>query len=135
MHGTDLGDILSALFSFRASASVPLICAVATALIYAYKGKPWVGGAFLGFFLGPFGVFIALVSGGWPRGHRRVYVPQPLPRMRTYTEPTPRPKVEYRLPGRCPHCNGPIHRQQIQSGTVKCFYCGAQVEATPLQVA
>ena len=133
--GTDLGEIISTLFSFGASVGLPTVCAVAAALIYAYKGKSWVGGAFLGFFLGPLGVFIALMSGGRRHQPQRVYAPQPAmpPQMNTYTVPTP-PKVKYQLPGRCPHCNGLVHRQQIQSGTATCYYCGAIVAAMPVQM-
>jgi hypothetical protein len=137
MNGTEFGDILARLFSSSASRAVPLVCAVAAALIYAYKGKPWVGGAFLGFFLGPLGVFIAVVSGGWTHCRRPAYAPRPMamPRMTPYTPPTPpppAPRIEYRFPGNCPHCNGPIHKRQNGAKSIACFYCGAQVEATPV---
>jgi len=60
-----------------------------------------------------------------------------LPQMRTATvpayAPSP-PRVEYRLPGRCPHCNAPVHRQELQSPYTTCIYCGSQLEATTITV-
>ena len=118
-----------------ASMSTTLVFAVIAALIYASKGKSWVGGACLGFFMGPLGVFIALVSSG--PGPKQGYKPQPmtLPEMRTATVPgyaPASPKTEYRLPGRYPHCNAPVHHQELHSPYTTCPYCGSQIEATPV---
>jgi hypothetical protein len=111
-----------------------LIFAVIAALIYAHKGKSWIGGAFLGFFLGPLGIFIALMTAG--SGPKRAYAPQQmtLPKMYTVAHASPPARVEYRLPGRCPHCNGPVHRQELHSPYTSCPYCGSQIEATPVPV-
>jgi len=134
MLDIDFAKALEQILGLAASAGTPVVCAVVAALIFAAKGKPWTGGAALGFFLGPLGVIIALVTGG----KKRSYSPQPVtvPQMTTYAPLSgvpPTPKTHYRLPGRCPHCNGPLHRQKLESISATCFYCGAQVEGVPVQ--
>ena len=128
-------DIFDNVFKVGASMGTTLVFAVIAGLIYAAKGKPWFGGACLGFFLGPLGVFIALVSSG--SGAKESYQPQQmtLPKMRTATVPSYAPSLpgaQYRLPGRCPHCNAPVHGQELHSPYTTCPYCGSQIEATPV---
>ena len=53
-------DLFDNVFRAGASMGTTLVFAVIAALIYAHKGKPWIGGACLGFFLGPLGILIAL---------------------------------------------------------------------------
>ena len=103
MESFDLGDLIGSLAGVT-GASVQLICAAICAAIYAAKGKPWVGGAFMGFFLGPFGVFVAIVSGGWDHRHklRPAYVPQTVPAS------PPRPSNTYALPLQTTHCSAEI---------------------------
>ncbi len=126
------------IFKIGASLGTPVVCAIIAGLIYAAKGKPWSGGAALGFFLGPFGIFIALVTGGKSgrRKSRQVYTPQPVtvPQMSAYATPTSTPSsiTEYRLPGRCPHCNAPVHKQKMNSPYTSCLYCGSQIAAAPV---
>jgi len=113
-----------------------LICASFAAIIYAYDGRSWRRGALLGFFLGPFGVLIARLTVG--KEGQRASVPQPatLPQMHTHTPSKctpPEPKTEYQLSGRCPYCNGPVHRRQGMAESVQCSYCGAQLEGMPVE--
>jgi hypothetical protein len=142
MNGSEIGQAIRALFSFGSAVGVQVVCALICAAIFYLKGKSPVGGAFLGFFLGPFGVFIAVVSGPWPKGrwgtssHR---APQPPP-AEVYTAPRPSnvyvpqapapPKRTYRLPDRCPNCNGPLHRKEAEASSVTCWYCGSNVEGS-----
>lgn len=100
-----------------------LACAVLAALIYAYRGKPWIGGAILGFFLGPFGLFVAFLTAGRSSGPVRTYTPSP-----TATPPQLAPRRTYEMPGRCPHCNGPVHQHRSEQAWTTCFYCGAHIE-------
>jgi hypothetical protein len=132
---SDLGDALAALISFGGSLGLQIVCAVAAAAILTYKGRSWIGGAFLGFFLGPFGVLIALAMGGWPGKSRPTSVP-PTSTHSTAGNSIPAPparRVEYLLPSQCPHCSGPVHRRRLQSNPVRCFYCGSPIEATPVR--
>lgn len=122
------GDIFESIGSIGASVGVQLICALIAAAIMSGKGKPWLAGAFLGFFLGPIGVFIAFFvanSGSRPR-RSYVYTPQ------ASTPPPSKPNRTYRLPGRCPHCNGPVHAREASGPSATCWYCGAEIEATPI---
>ena len=131
----DWADLFGNVFRVGASMGTTLVFAVIAALIYAHKGKPWIGGACLGFFLGPLGIFIALATSG--TGSKGAYTPQSmtLPKMRVATgpayAPSP-PRVAYRLPGRCPHCNGPVHQQELHSPYSTCPYCGSQIEAASM---
>ena len=125
------------MFRIGASMGTTLVCALIAALIYAHKGKSWTGGAALGFFMGPLGIFIALMTAN--AGPKKAYAPQPmtLPKMRAYNGPVhtqPPRRVEYRLPGRCPHCNAPVHQQELHSPYASCPYCGSQIEAASLPV-
>ncbi len=143
MNGWDLEEIIRTLFGVGASVGVQVICALIAAAIYAAKGKSWVGGALLGFFLGPLGVFIAIVSGPWQRGPRQMPrpMPPPPPPANTYVPPrptnvyvpSPQPRrTTYRLPGRCPNCNGPLHQRDADARSVTCWYCGSLIDGTPV---
>lgn len=135
MESFDLGELIGGIFGVSASFAVQVACAAICAAIFAAKNKSWVGGALLGFFLGPLGVFIAFVSGGWGQRTRRVYTPSPAPSplpprpTNTYAPPPAR-QVSYRFPGRCPNCNGPLHKKTVQSRSVSCWYCGSLIEGT-----
>jgi hypothetical protein len=122
------GEILESIGSIGASMGVQLICALIAAAIMSGKGKPWLAGAFLGFFLGPIGVFIAFfVANSGPRPRRSyAYTPQ------ASTVPARKQSRTYRLPGRCPHCNGPVHAREASQPSASCWYCGAEIEATPV---
>lgn len=131
----DWADTFGKLFSVGASMGTTLIFAAIAALIYASKGKSWVGGACLGFFMGPLGILIALMTSG--SGSKQAYTPQhmTLPKMRTATVPgyaPSSPQTKYRLPGRCPHCNAPVRHQGLHSPYTTCPYCGSQIEATEI---
>ncbi len=123
------GRILSLMFSVGAQ----LVWALIAALIFAAKDKSWFSGAVLGFFLGPFGVLIALFVSA--DRSKQIYAPQPdtsIPTAHTVASLQPQfaPKpVEYRLPGRCPNCNAPLKPQTLQSPYAVCMYCGSQIEA------
>ena len=128
-----VGDLFENLFTVGASMGTTLIFALIAGAIYAAKGKPWFGGACLGFFMGPLGIFIALMTSG--SGSTHGYKPQQmtLPKMSTATVPVSSgyvPRSEYRLPGRCPHCNAPVRQQELNSPYGSCVYCGSQIEAT-----
>ena len=60
MESLDLGELIGGIFGVSASFAVQIACTAICAAIFAAKGKSWVGGAFLGFFLGPLGIFIAV---------------------------------------------------------------------------
>ena len=135
----EFGEIIGTLVGWGTSVGVQIVCAAAAALIYAYRGKSWVGGAFLGFFLGPFGILIALATGGRGKRPAQAYRPQDMspPRM-TGAAPMPQPpapqppalpEAEYRLPDRCPHCNAPLARHRPGARSVRCFYCGSTIDA------
>lgn len=135
--GLDFAELFENITRVGASVGMQVVCAVIAALIYAYKGKSWAGGAALGFFMGPFGVFIALVtSGNTTAGkNKQVYAPETtnsIPQMRMVESPitpsSPKP-VQYKLPSRCPSCNAPMHPQELHSPYTSCAYCGSQVEA------
>jgi hypothetical protein len=139
METLDLGDIIRSMFSFGASIGVQIACAAIAAGIFAYKGKSWMGGAALGFFLGPLGVFIAFVSGPWPNQsqNRPAPAPPPAPMSGSPPRPTnvytaPPDRVEHRFPDRCPSCNGPVHKRTSTDSSVQCSYCGANIEGTPI---
>lgn len=123
-----LADIFESIGSIGASLGVQLICALIAAAIMLGKGKPWLAGAFLGFFLGPIGVLITFfVANSSPRPRRSyVYAPH------APAAPAPRSSRTYRLPGRCPHCNGPVHAREATGPSATCWYCGAEIEATPV---
>jgi hypothetical protein len=144
MESLDLGELFGGLLGVT-SVSAQFVCAVLCAVIFAAKGKSWVGGACLGFFLGPLGVFIAIVSGGWDQRPRRAYVPQFAPMLpprptNTYTPPTPQPtnaftlpsSPTHRFPGRCPNCNGPVHKKIAGEESLSCWYCGALIDGVPV---
>lgn len=134
----ELGELVGGLLGVGASVGVQVACAVIAAAIFAAKGRSWVGGAFLGFFLGPFGVFIAIVAGPWHRALQRPPSPRPVPQApppqptNTYAPPNPQPPpVVYRLPGRCPECNGPVYNRSSNAKSISCWYCGSLIEGTP----
>ena len=138
MDGLDIGQLIGNVFNFGSAIGVQVVCALICAGIFYIKGKNPVGGAVMGFFLGPFGVLIALVSGPWPKGRwgsaqsrsapppaQEVYTP-PRP-SNVYVPRAPEPK-RYKLPDRCPSCNGPVHKRQVEASSVACWYCGANIE-------
>ncbi|MBN1934419.1 MAG: hypothetical protein JW934_07125 [Anaerolineae bacterium] len=133
----NFSELFDNIYRVGASVGTPVVCAVIAALIYAVKGKSWGGGAALGFFLGPIGVFIALAnSGNNASKHKgQVYTPEStdfVPQMRTVQVPVSQPSpasLQYRLPGRCPNCNAPLRQQELHSPYTTCAHCGSQVEA------
>lgn len=128
MHET--AQVLNGLVAMFTSTGLNVACAVIGALIYASRGKPWVGGALLGLFLGPLGVFLALVTSGG--SHRPRPVPVPVSASPAPPVVPPAPRREYRMPGRCPNCNGPVHQQHSEQAWMSCAYCGAQIEGRPI---
>jgi hypothetical protein len=136
MNGAEIGQLIRSVFGFGSALGVQVVCALICAGIFYIKGKNPMGGAVMGFFLGPFGVFIAIVSGPWPKGgSRRTPQPHSPPPDKVYTPPRPTnvyvppaPKKTYRLPDRCPNCNGPLHKKQADTSFVTCWYCGSNIE-------
>jgi len=137
MDGSEIGQLIRSIFGFGSALGVQVVSALLCAGIFYIKGKNPVGGAVMGFFLGPFGVFIALVSGPWPKGgwRRTPETQSPPSSAEVYTPPRPTnvyvpPALQktYRLPDRCPNCNGPLHRKEVDASSVTCWYCGSNVE-------
>lgn len=130
-----IAELFATILRLGVTMGAQLIWAIIAALIMAAKGKSWIGGAMLGFFLGPFGVLITLfITPDKPRA--QVYrpqpgtpVPPPPPAQMPATPPPPPPR--YRFPSRCPNCNAPLRRETQQSPYTTCVYCGSQVEGTP----